>query len=31
MEGINLETLAQRQNSGCCNADFWPVRRLGLS
>ena len=23
--------LALRQNSECCNADFWPVRRLGLS
>ena len=31
MMGINLEKLAYRQNSECCNADFWPVRRLGLS
>ena len=30
--GINLEKLAERQNSECCNADFWPVLiRLGFS
>ena len=29
--GINFEKLAQRQNSEYCNADFWPVRRLGSS
>ena len=23
--------LAKRQNSECCNADFWRVRRIGLS
>ena len=28
---IVLEKLAQRQNSECCNADFWQVRRIGLS
>ena len=28
---INLEKLAERQNSECCNADFWPIRRIGLS
>ena len=27
----NLEKLAWRQNSECCNADFWPIRRKGLS
>ena len=31
MVGINLEKLASRQNSECCNADFWSVRRLGSS
>ena len=30
MMGINLEKLAQRQNSECCNADFWPVDGLGF-
>ena len=25
MLSINWEKLAQRQNSECCNADFWPV------
>ena len=29
--GINLEKLAQRQNSECCNADFWPVCWLDSS
>ena len=32
MMRINLEKLAyKRQNSECCNADFWPVRGLGSS
>ena len=31
MVGINLEKLAERQNSECCNADFWLVGRLGSS
>ena len=26
-----FEKLAKRRNSECCNADFWPVRRLGSS
>ena len=28
---INFEKLAYRQNSECLNADFWPIRRIGLS
>ena len=28
---INLEKLAERQNSECCRVDFWPVRGIGLS
>ena len=28
---VNLEKFAKRQNSECCNAYFWPVRRIGLS
>ena len=31
MVGINLDKLAQRQNSERYNADFWPVDRLGSS
>ena len=27
MVSTNLEKLAQRQNSECCNADFWSVHR----
>ena len=27
---IILEKLAQRQNSECCNAAFWQVRRIGF-
>ena len=28
MMGINLEKIAELESSECCNADFWPVRRL---
>ena len=28
MMGINLEKIAELESGECCNADFWPVRRL---
>ena len=28
MMGINLEKIAEIESGECCNADFWPVRRL---
>ena len=31
MVGIDLEKLAYRQNSECCNADLWPFGSLGSS
>ena len=28
---IYVKAILYTQNSECCNADFWPVRRVGLS